>query len=519
VNNRGLSAAGGAGEAELLAAGGIDASVVAIDDGAVALRPSASGWEVLAWAPAAGTLPRGLGGEASESGGGHLLIGPADRDNALALRTLIPWLRPRLVGPGRSFGTGDRFGLATPGHVAAFRAHDGIAPVFAQQSARELQRTARSFRDVLDGATFGALASGWREGYGADADHLKSLADIDAGIAAGFTMFTADPIELVPHLPADAPDEAIARALSAVPWAALEDDLAGFEARYPERLDLDTGPLELPRPALRAAAARFGAAVVQITTMYRHLAAGRESGSFEFEVAVDEVEHRTTPVDHVYLATELRRLGVRWVSFAPRFVGRFEKGIDYVGDPAAFEADVALHAAIARIGPYKLSVHSGSDKFSIYAAVAAGTRGPVHLKTSGTSYLVALQTIAAVDPELMRRVWQVALKAYSTARASYHVSAALPRLLAPEALSAVELAGLFDEPDTREILHVTYGAVLHGEGAPGNDVATAQATLGDDVRRAIWEHREAYWAGLADHISRHLRPFADEAGGSSKGEA
>jgi hypothetical protein len=254
--------------------------------------------------------------------------------------------------------------------------------------------------------------------------------------------------------------------------------------------------------------------------MYRHLAAARESASFEFEIAVDEVVHRTTPVDHVYLATELQRLAVRWVSFAPRFVGRFEKGIDYLGDRAAFEADVALHAAIARrLGPYKLSVHSGSDKFSIYAAVAVGTRGSVHLKTSGTSYLVALQTVAAVDPELMRRIWRVALEAYATARASYHVSAALPGVPAPVALSAVELAGLFDEPDTREILHVTYGTVLNDERASGDEAATAEATLGNDVRRAIWEHREAYWARLAEHIGRHLLPFADVSNGSSKGEA
>ena len=511
---------GGAGGDELLAAGGLDASIVKADDATVALRIAASGWEVLAWAPAAGALPAGLGGEATEANGGRLLIGPADRDNALALRTLIPWLRPRLVGLGTSFGTGDRLGLATPGHVAAFRANEGIAPVLAQQSARELGRTGRSFRDVLDGATFGALASGWREGYGADADHLKTLADVDAGIAAGFTMFTADPIDLVPHLPADAPESAIERALSAVPWPALEDDLASFEARYPERLELDSGPLELPRGALRAAAARFGAAVVQIATMYRHLAAARESGSFEFEIAVDEVVHRTTPVDHVYLATELQRLAVRWVSFAPRFVGRFEKGIDYLGDRAAFAADVALHAAIARrLGPYKLSVHSGSDKFSIYAEVAAGTRGSVHLKTSGTSYLVALQTIAAVDPELMRRIWRAALEAYATARASYHVSAALPRVPAPEALSAVELAGLFEEPDTREILHVTYGTVLHDERASGDEAATAEATLGNDVRRAIWEDRDAYWLRLTEHIARHLMPFADVSNGSSKGEA
>jgi hypothetical protein len=241
--------------------------------------------------------------------------------------------------------------------------------------------------------------------------------------------------------------------------------------------------------------------------MYRHLAANRAPDAFEFEVAVDEIEYRTTPIDHVYLATELHRLGVSWVSFAPRFVGDFEKGIDYLGDRAEFAADVEIHAAIARrLGDYKLSVHSGSDKFSIYDAVAHATHNRIHLKTSGTSYLVALQTIAAVDAELTRRVWRVALEAYTTARASYHVSASAAGAPSPDGASDAALAGLLTDPNTREILHVTYGAVLHG-GPDGGG-----RELGDDLRTAIWTHREAYWSNLAAHIGRHLRPFATAAG-------
>ena len=229
----------------------------------------------------------------------------------------------------------------------------------------------------------------------------------------------------------------------------------------------------------------------------------------DFEVAVDEIEYRTTPIDHVYIATELARLGVRWASLAPRFVGDFEKGIDYLGDRAEFEADVALHAAIARrFGDYRLSVHSGSDKFSIYDAIARATRDRVHLKTSGTSYLVALETVAAVDPELMRRVWGVALDAYTAARASYHVSATVATAPSPDGASAKQLIGLLHDPNTREILHVTYGAVLNNPAGSG----TASAGLGDELRAAIWVAREAYWANLADHIGRHLRPFGEPAG-------
>src|ERR1035437_4378546 len=488
-------------------AGALEESLASVDGGAVGIRAGDRGWKVLAWTPAGRPSPKGMAGASTELGGGTLITGDADHRNAAALRELVPWLRPRLVGEATSVGVGDRLGIATPGHVLAFRDNPSIVPVLAQQSARELARTGRSFRDVLDAATFGALAAGWRDGFGADADHLKSIADIDAGIDAGCTMFTADPIELVPDLAADAPDGAIAAAFLAVPWTGLEDDPAVFEARYPEQLDLDSGPLELPAAALRAAAARFGPAVVQVAAMYRHLAGTLDPGSFEFEVAVDEIEYRTTPIDHVYLATELHRLGVSWVSFAPRFVGEFEKGIDYLGDQAEFEADVAVHAAIARrLGDYKLSVHSGSDKFSIYDAVARGTRDRLHLKTSGTSYLVALEPIVAADPELMRRVWRVALEAYTTARATYHVSASLAGVPSPDGASGAALARLLDDPNTREILHVTYGVVLHGRTADGG------AQLGDDVRAAIWTQRDAYWANLAAHIGRHLRPFATAAG-------
>jgi hypothetical protein len=493
-------------------AGALEESLTAIDGGAIGIRAGERGWQVLTWAPAGGSSPNGMAGDSTELGGGTLITGDSNHGNATALRKLVPWLRPRLVGESTSAGVGDRLGIATPGHVVAFRDHPGIVPVLAQQSARELARTGRSFRDVLDAATFGALASGWREGFGADADHLKSIADIDAGIDAGCTMFTADPIELVPDLPADAPADAIAAAYSTVPWTALEDDPATFETRYRERLDLDSGPLELAPAALRAAAARFGAAVVQVAAMYRHLAANRAPDAFEFEVAVDEIEYRTTPIDHVYLATELHRLGVSWVSFAPRFVGDFEKGIDYLGDRTEFASDVEIHAAIARcLGDYKLSVHSGSDKFSIYDDVARATRDRVHLKTSGTSYLVALQTIAAVDPELMRHIWRAALEAYTTARASYHVSASAAGAPSPDGASDAALAHLLTNPNTREILHVTYGAVLHGEPADGG-AADGGAHLGDDLRAAIWTERKAYWSNLAAHIGRHLRPFATAAG-------
>ena len=88
--------------------------------------------------------------------------------------------------------------------------------------------------------------------------------------------------------------------------------------------------------------------------MYSHLSQAAGARPFEMEVSVDETDQPTSPIEHVYIVSELKRLGVKWVSLAPRYVGRFEKGVDYIGDLAAFETDFAGHAAIARhFGPYK----------------------------------------------------------------------------------------------------------------------------------------------------------------------
>ncbi|MBN1438000.1 MAG: hypothetical protein JW929_01210 [Anaerolineales bacterium] len=194
----------------------------------------------------------------------------------------------------------------------------------------------------------------------------------------------------------------------------------------------------------------------------------------------------------------------RGVSLAPRFVGRFEKGVDYIGEAAALEADLAVHAAVARrCGPYKLSLHSGSDKFAVYPAAMRRTRGLVHLKTAGTSYLKALRTAAAAEPEFFREIYAFARERYETDKASYHVSARLGR--APTA-EAADLAGLLDHLDARQILHVTFGSVLTAELPSGG------LRFKDALFELLSKHSEAYAANLERHFLRHLKPFAAERG-------
>lgn len=452
------------------------------------------GSRLAVWSP--DHAPSGFEGEASELAGGGLLLCPLDAANAAQLRQRLPWLRAQPLGLCTSAGMGDRIGLATPGHVCAMRrAGNGIAPIFAQQSMREMARTGRTPQQVMDDATWGIFQEGWQAGVGADADHLKTPDDIAICLQAGFTFFTIDPGEYVDGRAEGASPADLAALAEALP-AEVQPGASGLLRR---RLDIAGLRLEFDEITLHKAAVKYGRAVAHVAYMYRSLVQAAAGRPFELEVSVDETEQPTSAAEHLYIASELKRLGVQWVSLAPRYVGRFEKGVDYIGSLSAFEADFAVHAAIAcQFGPYKLSLHSGSDKFSIYPIAARLTQGLVHLKTAGTSYLEALRTIAAVEEGLFRKIYAFARQRYETDRASYHVSAELAR--APEMVT--DWPALLDQFDAREILHVTFGSVLTDEVAPG------QKRFYDRFMAALRQHRQAYAANLEKHFVRHLAPFA-----------
>ncbi len=449
------------------------------------------------------------GFEDSRSREGGVPLFPLTATNAATLRTRLPWLHPAPLGLRTSAGFGDRLGLATPGHIRALHEVDHesrrIAPIFAQQSVRENLRTGRSPQEVLDDAMWGLFEEGWQDPWGADADHLKTPADADTFADTGYTFYTIDPGDHVDDAAQTDSRSELEAKFQALPWALLEDTPRDMEERH-LGASLPTGihDEKIGREQLLRAAAKYGRAVAHTVTMYRHLASRMGNRTFDLELSVDETETTTSVVEHFYIASELRRLEVRWVSLAPRFVGSFEKGVDYIGDLDRFSAEFARHAAVAReLGPYKLSLHSGSDKFSIYGITArltgddsAADRGAlVHLKTAGTSYLEALRTVARVDPRLFLEILALSRDRYETDRATYHVSAQLAKVSRPESLSAGELPGLLEHFDTRQVLHVTYGSVLN--------------SFAGRLETTLHEHEEDHYTLLQSHFTRHLRPFIE----------
>jgi hypothetical protein len=436
-------------------------------------------------------------GERSEFEGQILTLCLLNPKNAAALRTRLPWLQPHPLGLKTSAGMGDRIGLATPGHVRAVRAvGGGIAPTFTQQSIREMTRTERTPQQVMDDATWGLFSEGWQEIHGSDADHLMTTADIDSCLAAGFTLFTIDPGAHVQNR-AESADLGELRELAKELPEHLSLKAAGLLGKT---FEIEGLSLTFDEYTLLKAAVKYGKALAHVEAMYRHLVGAARERPFELEVSVDETEQPTTHAEHVYIASELKRLGVKWVSLAPRYIGRFEKGVDYIGDLTAFELDLKGHAAIARaFGPYKLSLHSGSDKFSIYPAAMRQTKGLVHLKTAGTSYLEALRTLSACDTAFLREIYIFALDRFGADKATYHVSAELARAPLPGVVT--DWPGILNQFDARQILHTTFGSVM---------------TERDDQGRWLFRERlitflvknsEAYASNLEQHFIKHLKPF------------
>jgi len=208
-----------------------------------------------------------------------LMSAPANHETLAALRGMLAWLNPQPLGLKRSFGFGDRLGLATRGHVLALQRthaaypHADIAPIFAQQSIREMARTARDPQQVMADAVWGIFAVGWRDAWGADADHLKTPDDIDRCAAQGFTFFTLDPSAFVQDQADSLDGEALESAALALDWARLETTYHETQQRYANRrFEVSDTYLSATPQEVARASVKYGGAIGHVSLLYRHLA-------------------------------------------------------------------------------------------------------------------------------------------------------------------------------------------------------------------------------------------------------
>jgi len=406
----------------------------------------------------------------------------------MILNQYLPFTSPSSFGrKTATFGAGDRLGLATPGHIRCFQG-SRAKPVLAQQSKRELTLTGRNYERVLDDVCFAVFQEGYRGGFGADGDHLKKPEDIIDALGCGYTMITLDCSDM------------IGRGIEGLSDREAEAVYGGFPSEYRTRIEntyLSKGfPIggeeySFCRNELIRCALIYSKAIDFVREIYFEYLKKAER-LVDFELSIDETESVTTAQGHLFVAMELEYNNVEVTSLAPRFIGEFQKGIDYIGDIAGFEIQLKQHAAIAHHFGYKLSIHSGSDKFSVFPIIGKYTRGILHVKTSGTSWLEAIGTIAEKNPALYRKIHQKALEHFEESKVHYYVSGDPAKVEDPGLRENNKLAGYLGDEDSRQLLHITYGFVL---GDP---------ELKEELYKTLEKYEDHYTERLVSHIRRHL---------------
>lgn len=442
-------------------------------------------------------------GELYPAGDFHFIKCPLNERNAESLRNQFPFTRAILIGKSNSYGLGDRLGNAGVAHLKSIR-KTSFKPVLAQQSIRELQRTNRTAQEVMDAATWAVFQCGYKDGFGADGDHLKTEEDIDLMVSAGYTMFTIDPSEFVVNHVMEKSRDDLRKLYEELPWESLSATPEAIIESYSNsdfvlRSEKIVGVSEI---MVMNSMIKYGRVITHTKKLADYLKMKYPNHPAELELSVDETDEPTTPFEHYLIASELNRLGVELVSLAPRFYGDFEKGIDFKGDLEQFKREYKIHLAIAeQFGGYKLSIHSGSDKFSVYEAIGSINKGAVHVKTAGTSYLEALRTVAEADPELFREILEYSKERFKEDKKTYHITGKPSDIPPDHKLSDVDLTELLNNDHARQVLHVTFGSVLNGR-------EPISANFKKRLMHCLILHEEKYEMNLERHFDRHLSPFS-----------
>ncbi len=312
-----------------------------------------------------------------------------------------------------SLGVGDRFAHQAAAQldacIKAEAAGTTVIPVW-NKSNREHNIVGSEPSSVRAAADAAVKARGWNHQYCVDADHI-GVATVDRFIEASdfFTLDVADWIGK--HPPRGAVDAFLNR----------HKELVG-------RIQIDgiEEPLRIDREKASHAVSPYLTAVTEAARIYQHVAQQKGKGKFITEVSMDETASPQTPVELLLILAAISDAGIPIQTIAPKFTGRFNKGVDYVGSVEQFEKEFSddlcvIAHAVKRYGlpeNLKLSVHSGSDKFSIYASIRRSVRkfdAGVHVKTAGTTWLEELIGLAEAGGEGLKLAKEVYSEAHGHA--------------------------------------------------------------------------------------------------------
>ena len=406
-----------------------------------------------------------------------------------------------------SIGVGDRFAHQARAQLrACLLAADAgleVIPVW-NKSNREHMIIGSEPASVRAAADEAVRELGWTKPYHVDADHIN-LDTVERFIAPS-DFFTID----VAHFIGKPPEP-----------AALES----FVSRSPEligtlRIAGIDQPFTTTRESVAQIAGKYLFAVQEAARIYRHIAARKGEGAFITEVSMDETDSPQTPPELLVILAAIADEKIPIQTIAPKFTGRFNKGVDYVGDlkqfTIEFEGDLAVIAhAIQQYGlpdSLKLSVHSGSDKFSIYGPIRralAKFGAGVHLKTAGTTWLEELIGLAEAGGDGLALAKEVYAKAYENRQALCEPYASVIDIAFDKLPSPAEVQGWSAAEYT--------AAVRHDQACPQFDQNVRQllhvgfkvaAKMGDRYLRMLEECEESISRNVTENLfARHIQPL------------
>ena len=310
-----------------------------------------------------------------------------------------------------SIGVGDRFAHQAKAQlqacVLAEQAGLDVIPVW-NKSNREHMIIGSEPAATRLAADSAVRELGWTKPYFCDADHIN-LKTVDRYLAA-CDFYTIDVADFIGQKAAQAEVEAFVEAQRGLVG---KIELRGVDAR-----------LTITPELLRQVAEKFLAAVQHAGLVYRKIEAAKGAGNFVAEISMDETDAAQTPLELLIILAAIASQRIPVQTIAPKFSGRFNKGVDYVGDVNQFSREMELDFAtiayaVERFGlpdNLKLSVHSGSDKFSIYPAIHGAMKkfdAGVHLKTAGTTWLEELIGLAESGGEALALSAEIYAEAYA----------------------------------------------------------------------------------------------------------
>ena len=386
--------------------------------------------------------------------------------------------------------------MAADASIAVAAAHPGFAPVFAQQSARELAATGRTIQEVIAAATRGVDRAHFRAPWGADADRLSTPQEVERAAEAGYTYFTIDPGEWIATDTDDlAPDEIGATLERLIADGDLPDDW--FDPYLNRTIELPGNQhLILTLDPLQRAAAKYARAIRHCSRMAETASRASQGRPYELEVLLGRNGRATTPLEHLFVGLELEARGVRMVSAGLDMGSNFEAG--------SLEARLREHAAVAEFcGPHKLSFREAPEGERIYPLIGRCCGDALHVKTSALSYLEALRVVQRVAPDLFEAIVGFARPRFGMDRIGPGIGTTAGEVDALPRFDPADCERLYLEGRVgRQLLDATFGSVMaDGRGDEGR-------LFRDVILELLERHADIYHEALHRRYEEMFRLLA-----------